>query len=323
MYRGTMAFTSAQMMAVFLCLLLNQTLLWETCCVNANPSGSSNNFQGVDGRYSFSLTTFDTTGKLRQVEYATQASMMGPTLLAAKIMHSEDEDVDDESEPVAVFVTRQTSPLHSPLVRDNGTPRFVHIHPQVVLTHTGISADGRILLAEIQQSVIEYEYTFDEIIPLERLLGDLSLLMQRYTMKAGVRPFGCSILVTYLPERERGAGASMQQQAPQFYRVDPSGAVVLLEGDVVALGSGSQTGGIERHTSNWDQSPHPSNVQEMSSRLQKSLVQTQQRGPTGRTSRKPHTYRGHTLTSHYPILAATFSRSSGLVVKRVLQREEE
>lgn len=170
--------------------------------VGGNPSGDG--ITGIDGRYSFSLTTFDPTGSLRQVEYATRAASLGPTVVASYLPGCQ----------TAVLVCLKSRP--SPLVADDGTSRVVQISSDIVLAHSGIGADGRVAVAAAQRAAIEHEYTFDEPIPIESFLEDMSALMQKYTMKPGARPFGCSLLVAYLPS---------DGPRCRFYRIDPSGSI--------------------------------------------------------------------------------------------------
>jgi len=198
-------------------------------------SGSSN-FQGIDGRWSFSLTTFDTTGKLKQAEYALRASSLGPAVVATTTRFA-----DGGKNRVVLFVSR-----HSPsnaLINDDGTSRFVQIHRQIVVAHTGIGADGRKVIAEAQRAAVEYSYTFDEDIPLERFLDEMSMIFQQYTMKPGFRPCGCSMLIAYIPssvsteEESNDEYHQMDDSRPQFYRIDPSGSIHYIADDLVTMGS--------------------------------------------------------------------------------------
>jgi 20S proteasome subunit alpha 2 len=154
----------------------------------------------LDGRYSFSLTTFDPQGKLAQVERATRAASLGTPVLGI-------------CTPKGVYLCAPQV-LPSPLMLDDGTARFWSISQSIAVAHSGI--DGRIVLAAAQRMAIEYEYTYDEEMPVEAFLEELSLLFQEYTIKAGCRPFGCSLLVAYLDEESANNC---------LFRIDPSGAV--------------------------------------------------------------------------------------------------
>lgn len=174
----------------------------------------------IDGRYSFSLTTFDPSGKLGQVERAALAASLGTPIIAI-------------CKPGRV-VLAAPQVLPSVLLKDDGTSRFVYVAPQILMAHSGISADGRVLVAAAQRLAIEHAYTFDEPIPISILLEQMSLLYQEYTMKPGARPFGVTLLVAHVPAApsinhtkiDRTNECSMV--LPNLYRIDPSGAVTSL-----------------------------------------------------------------------------------------------
>jgi 20S proteasome subunit alpha 2 len=152
----------------------------------------------LDGRYSFSLTTFDPQGKLAQVERATRAASLGTPVIGVCTQHG-------------VYLCAPQI-LPSPLMIDDGTARFLSVSKTIAVAHSGI--DGRIVVAAAQRMSVEYEFTYDEEMPIEAFLEEISLLFQEYTMKAGCRPFGCSLLVAHLESSKNC-----------LYRIDPSGAV--------------------------------------------------------------------------------------------------
>jgi 20S proteasome alpha/beta subunit len=187
------------------------TFLLCLCCLLKRSHGADGR---LDGRYSFSLTTFDPNGKLNQVERASRAALLGTPVVAMCC--------PDNSIILAAPQALSSSPV---LMQDDGTARFVQISSDLVMSHTGVAADGRVAIAAAQRLAVEYEFTFDEAMPVEEFLEELSLLFQEYTMKAGARPFGCSLLV-----------GSLSSETTGLYRVDPSGAVETL-GAYAVMGS--------------------------------------------------------------------------------------
>ncbi len=119
-------------------------------------------------------------------------------------------------------------------MNDDGTSRIVQVHKEIVVVHTGIAADGRKVVADAIRAAVEHKYTFDEDVPLEKFLEDLSMLFQKYSMKPGARPFGCSILVCYIPQCASRWGHNAR---PQFYRIDPSGLVQNISESIIVLGN--------------------------------------------------------------------------------------
>jgi len=182
----------------------------------------------IDSRHSFSLTTFDPSGRLSQVERAAFAANMGAPIIGVIVQDS--------------IVMTAPQLLPSPFMTDDGTARFARISPEIMVAHSGLSADGRALLASAQRLAIEHEYTYDENIPIEIFLQQLSLLFQEYTMKPGARPFGVTLLVGYMPlkiARDNGdkqrydddddaaAPVSLlgRRKKPLLCRIDPSGSL--------------------------------------------------------------------------------------------------
>jgi 20S proteasome alpha/beta subunit len=163
----------------------------------------------AEGRYSFSLTTFDPTGKLGQVERAMEAAVQGTPIVGLIVKNN-------------TIIMAAPQLLPSPLMQDDGTRRFSQLTDEICIAHSGIAADGRVLVAEAHRIAVEYQYTFDEPAPLPYLLEELAQIFQQYTMKPGSRPFGTSLLIGFNP-RDRSSS-----EVPCFYRIDPSGAVTTL-----------------------------------------------------------------------------------------------
>jgi 20S proteasome subunit alpha 2 len=173
------------------------------------------------GRYSYSLTTFDPSGKLGQVERAMQAAEQGTPIVA--LIQSNG----------VIFAAPQVLP---PFALDDGTTRFSLVTPEIMVAHSGLSADGRILVAAAQKLAVEHEYTFDENIDIAIFLEELSLLFQEYTMKPAARPFGASLVVAFVPQTEL-----VLNPDPVLYRIDPSGNVESLKACAVVHGSLERT----------------------------------------------------------------------------------
>lgn len=157
------------------------------------------------------VTTFSPNGKLPQLSHAIKATTLGAPIVAVRNLNG------------ITLASLQTLP--SPLMIDNGTPTFFKITNSIVLGHTGVNADGRVVANAAQRLAVEHAFTFQEEIPINVLLEELALLFQDYTMKAGVRPFGCSIVV---------ASAS-----DGIFAIDPAGTVTKVDQGVLILGKGN------------------------------------------------------------------------------------
>lgn len=185
----------------------------------------------AEGRYSFSLTTFDPQGKLGQVERALEAASLGTPVVCVV--------VDESSlKKKSSIILAAPQVLPSSLMEDDGTSRFVRVTNEIVVSHSGLSADGRVLVAAAQRLAMEHAYTFDEEngIPIDFFLQELSLLFQRYTMKPGARPFGCFLIVAYMPIHvKRFFDDEDESYKPMICRIDPSGCIEKLDSPVVII----------------------------------------------------------------------------------------
>ena len=216
--------------AVFLVLLCRLLFVFWTC---PGPRGGILFVDSAvtDGRHSYSLTTFDPDGKLGQVERALVAASLGTPIVGV---------VKGDS-----IVLASPQILPSPLMNDDGTTRFAAVSPQIVLGHSGISSDGRVVMESAQRLAIEHSYTYDEPIPINLFLEEISLLFQAYTMKPGARPFGCTLLVGYLPPRCTSISSGKEKfetnEKPRLFKIDCSGSVVEL--DTIAIINGKHQQG--------------------------------------------------------------------------------
>lgn len=240
--------------------------------------------QLYDSRYSFSLTTFDPFGKLGQVERAQQAASLGTPVLA--VCHSDG------------IIMAAPQALPSPLVRDDGTPRFSRITPNIMVSHSGLGADGRVVVAAAQRLAVEHAYTFDEAIPVELFLEELSLLFQEYTMKLASRPFGCTLLVACVPDNN--------SEEPELYRIDPSGSVESVRTAIVSGGLANKNTRelkelIEKEIIS------ESTLEESQTRVVELLREALQRS-SSKTDSQP--------IPSLAILSASITKSKGLVVDR-------
>lgn len=73
--------------------------------------------------------------------------------------------------------------------------------------------DFRVLVRKGQKKAQEYYLRYGETIPVVELVKEVATIMQEFTQRGGVRPFGVSVLI-----------AGFDDEGPQLYQVDPSGA---------------------------------------------------------------------------------------------------
>ena len=202
--------------------LLITTITFCPLCTVALPGRSSS----ADGRrYSFSLSTFDKEGRLNQVDRAQRAASLGPPVVAVSLTNG------------AGCVLASLFGTPSPLIEDDGTARFVRITDTIAVAHSGVSADGRAVTAAAQRLAVGAAVG-SEMIPIDFFLEELSQLFQRYTMKPGCRPFGCSLLVAHNPPGAASSSSSSTNSRCRLYRIDPSGMVQMVE-PICCIGGGT------------------------------------------------------------------------------------
>lgn len=146
-----------------------------------------------------SLTTFNKSGKLTQIEYALNRVNQGKMSLGIKATNG------------VVIVTDKK--VHSVLVEADEYQKIQSITPSAGFCYAGIGPDYRVLVTSARKSVQKYYLTYRELCPISEIARETAGVCQEYTQSGGVRPFGVSLLV-----------AGFDHDGPQLYQVDPSGA---------------------------------------------------------------------------------------------------
>ena len=147
----------------------------------------------------FSLTTFNKTGKLLQIEYALNRVQQGKMALGIKATNG-----------VVIATDKKVS---SVLVDTDEYQKMQAITPTTGYVYAGMGPDFRVIVKNARKNAQKYFLTYREIQPVSQVVRESALLMQEYTQSGGVRPFGVSCLV-----------AGYDDDGPQLFQVDPSGA---------------------------------------------------------------------------------------------------
>ena len=278
-------------------------------CLGSRSSSS------VGGRYSFSLSTFDQNGRLAQVERAALAASLGPPVVAVSLSNG------------AGCVLASLFATPSPLVNDDGTARFVRISDNIAVAHSGVSADGRAVAAAAQRLAVEHAYTFaddgsdEEMIPIDFFLEEISGLFQKYTMKPGSRPFGCSLLVAHIPNDDKaGSGSSSGSSTAccRLYRIDPSGMVRLVE-PICCIGGGEGGGVADNIVEQLEERccAQASSLEEAERILLEVMRDVLSEEGDDNAVSNSQKVPGHTF------LASTLTRTRGLLVKKMHPPQQE
>ncbi len=98
--------------------------------------------------------------------------------------------------------------------------------------------DFRVLVRQGQKKAAAYKLTYGDTIPVLELTREIAAVMQEYTQSGGVRPFGVSLLV-----------AGVDDEGPQLYQVDPSGAFFGWRASAIGKGYSSAKTFLEKRYS--------------------------------------------------------------------------
>mmetsp|Transcript_11402 Transcript_11402/g.28969 ORF Transcript_11402/g.28969 Transcript_11402/m.28969 type:complete len:252 (-) Transcript_11402:261-1016(-) len=145
--------------------------------------------------YSLSLTTFDPSGRLEQLEFAMRSVDRGPAAAAM---------VCGDGVVVAKWSTGSVPSIH-----------VCRVTETIAVTYAGSEADFGFLRRKCAQAAVDHARLYGTEIGVAGLADDLSSLVQEYTQTAGLRPLGCAVLIAGVDDDGRS----------ELFVVDPSGWV--------------------------------------------------------------------------------------------------
>lgn len=148
----------------------------------------------------FSLTTFNKSGKLLQIEYALKRVSQGKMALGIKATNG-----------VVIACDKKVS---SVLVDADEYQKIQSVTPACGFVYAGMGPDFRVLVEQARKASQKYYLTYREVQPIGQIVRESAGIMQEYTQSGGVRPFGVSCLVAGWDDVD----------GPQLFQVDPSGA---------------------------------------------------------------------------------------------------
>jgi len=153
----------------------------------------------ADNASQFSLTTFSSSGKLVQIEYALTAVSKGNMSLGIKALDG--------------VVIASEKKIPTPLVDAETIQKIKLFSNNIGCAYSGMGPDFRVLQRRGRKAAQQYHLTYLEDVPVSQLVRSVGNVMQEFTQSGGVRPFGVSLLI-----------AGYDDDGPQLYQVDPSGS---------------------------------------------------------------------------------------------------
>ena len=104
--------------------------------------------------------------------------------------------------------------------RSDQRPQLSTLSPFVVFTPSHRTLQLR-TVKRARKASQAYTRTYGQDEPVSQLVKSTAGVMQEYTQRGGVRPFGVSLLIAGLDTSPHATG---KEQVPALYQVDPSGA---------------------------------------------------------------------------------------------------
>ncbi|CAG9841219.1 unnamed protein product [Diabrotica balteata] len=150
-------------------------------------------------QYDSDVTVWSPQGRLHQVEYAMEAVNLGSATVGLK----------SKTHAVLIALKRASSELSA------YQKKIINIDDHIGITISGLTADARILSRYMRNECLNYKYSLDTYMPLNRLISILGNKMQTCTQRYDRRPFGVGLLVAGYDE----SGSHIYQTCPSanFY----------------------------------------------------------------------------------------------------------
>ncbi len=136
--------------------------------------------------YDRSITMFSPDGRLLQVEYAKKTVKQGSTAIGMVC-----------SDGVLLVTDKR---ITTKLIVPEAIEKMFKIDDHIAATASGIISDARILIDRAQLKAQQHAVTYDSKIDVLSIVKDICDLKQICTQSAGLRPFGCSLLITGVEE---------------------------------------------------------------------------------------------------------------------------
>lgn len=138
--------------------------------------------------YDRSVGMFSPDGLLLQVEYAEKAVKLGTSVLALTTKEG------------LVFIGDRK--IKSKLLVKDSFKKVFEVDNHILIAGSGVMSDGRRLIEQSQITSQEHKVKFQNPIDVLQLVKDIANIQQHYSQMGGLRPFGVSLLVGGVEDRE-------------------------------------------------------------------------------------------------------------------------
>lgn len=166
-----------------------------------------------------SVTSYDTEGRIKQVEYAMITVNLGTTTIGVKL----DDCV------IIVSERKLTNKLQIP----QSVKKHFKIYDKILMGCSGIITDAPTIIDRCMSLCINHESIFGEQMPIKELKNEICAMALQFSesdihRKIYSRPFGVSMLL-----------ASHENEETKLFCIDPSGSSVSYK--AYSIGSGQET----------------------------------------------------------------------------------
>jgi len=158
------------------------------------PTDMQNQAMGYDR----TATMFSPEGHLLQVEYAEKTVRLGSSSIGMVC-----------SDGVFILADKRNT---DKLIVKKSANKIYEIDSHLFASVAGIIADARVLIERAQVLAQQHRITYDSAIEPELVIKDISNIKQQFTQYGGARPFGVSMML-----------AGMNQKNPELFVSDTTG----------------------------------------------------------------------------------------------------
>ncbi|ABW97864.1 prsA3 (nucleomorph) [Hemiselmis andersenii] len=170
----------------------------------------------MPSKLDFKTTSFDVDGRISQLEFSMETINSGNPVIGIKI-----------KEGIIIATGKNDLPYYSDSFQFS-TKIFL-LEENIFCAITGSNPDAQALVDNGRIQAQQFKQTFQEIIPLKKIVNIICDIKQKFTQTGGKRPFGTSLII----------GGFDSVNGFQIFRTEPSGNYS--EWKAVAVGSNSIT----------------------------------------------------------------------------------
>ena len=144
-------------------------------------------FQHQAMGYDRTATMFSPEGHLLQVEYAEKTVRLGPSSIGMTC-----------SDGVFILSNKR---VKDPLIILKSANEVYEIDSHIIASVAGIVSDARVIIEKAQILAQQHRITYDSPISPELVIKEISNLKQQFTQYGGARPFGISLMLAGLNDK--------------------------------------------------------------------------------------------------------------------------